>query len=74
VQKALDYGDRLRLYFNIVCYSLTFHKGQTAMTAETVNGRTLKQWMAEVDTIIGRRFGISVHDLADTTFWDMWHD
>ena len=44
------------------------------MTTEQVNGRTLKQWMAEVDANISKRFGISVHDLADTTFWDMWND
>ena len=41
---------------------------------DTVNGRTLKQWMAAVDANISSRFGISVHDLADTTYWDMWND
>ena len=41
---------------------------------ETVNGRTLAKWMAEVDANIGKRFGVSVHDLADTNFWDMWQD
>ena len=44
------------------------------MTTERVNGRTLKQWMAEIDAIISKRFGISSSDLADTTYWDMWHD
>ena len=44
------------------------------MTTERVNGRTLKQWMAEIDAIISKRFGVSVHDLADTTYWDMWND
>ncbi len=38
------------------------------------NGRTLKEFMAEIDKIIGSRFGISVHDLADANFWDMWDD
>ena len=38
------------------------------------NGRTLKEFMVEVDKNISRRFGISVHDLADTNFWDMWND
>jgi hypothetical protein len=42
--------------------------------ADTVNGRTLAKWMAEVDANISKRFGISVHDLADTTFWHMWQD
>tara|TARA_R110000744_G_scaffold146693_2_gene259570 strand:+ start:630 stop:845 length:216 start_codon:yes stop_codon:yes gene_type:complete len=44
------------------------------MTTERVNGRTLKQWMAEIDAIISKRFGISSSDLADTTYWDMWND
>jgi len=44
------------------------------MSAERIEGRTLKQWIAEVDRIIGRRIGISVHDLADFAIWDSWND
>ena len=44
------------------------------MSAERIEGRTLKQWLAEVDVIIGRRIGISVHDLADFQIWDNWND
>ena len=44
------------------------------MITERVNDRTLKQWMAEIDAIISKRFGISSSDLADTTYWDMWND
>ena len=44
------------------------------MSAERIEGRTLKQWIAEVDRIIGRRIGISVHDLADFQIWDNWND
>jgi len=44
------------------------------MSAERIEGRTLQQWIAEVDRIIGRRIGISVHDLADFAIWDSWND
>ena len=44
------------------------------MPAERIEGRTLKQWIAEVDAIISRRIGISVHDLADFAIWDSWND
>ena len=44
------------------------------MAVERVNGRPFKQWMADIDAIISKRFGISSSDLADTTYWDMWND
>ena len=45
------------------------------MTAETVNGRTFKRWMSELDANIAKRFdGMTSSDIPDTTFWDMWHD
>jgi len=44
------------------------------MSAEKIEGRTLRQWIAEVDAIISQRIGISVHDLADFAIWDSWND
>ena len=45
------------------------------MAAETVNGRTFKRWMSELDANIAKRFdGMTSADIADTTFWGMWHD
>jgi hypothetical protein len=43
-------------------------------TNEKVNGLTLEEWMKRVDRVVLRLAGVSVHDLADQTFWDWWHD
>jgi hypothetical protein len=44
-------------------------------TAETnAAGLTLAQWMKAVDRGVMARASVSVHDLADCTFWDWWHD
>ena len=42
--------------------------------AETVNGISLKRFMSLVDVEVYKIAMISVHDLADCCFWDMWND
>ena len=45
------------------------------MAIETnMDGISLEAWINQVDGIISRRFGISVHDLADFAIWDAWND
>ena len=40
----------------------------------TINGKTMKQWLNEVDAIINGQIGMSVHDLADFPIYDYWSD
>ena len=44
------------------------------MTAEKIDGRTMGEWLAQVDGIVNKRCGISVHDLADFPIWHCWDD
>jgi hypothetical protein len=41
---------------------------------ETIDGRTLAEFMKQVNREVYKIAMISVHDLADCCFWDMWHD
>ena len=44
------------------------------MTDQTVNGLTIKQWLAKVDALVIGICGMSVHDLCDFPIWDTWQD
>lgn len=43
-------------------------------TAKNASGLTLAQWMKRVDVEVMKRAGVSVHDLADQSYWDWWND
>ena len=38
------------------------------------DGHTFEEWMRLVDNEVVSISGLSVHDLADQPFWDMWND
>ncbi len=42
------------------------------MPEETRNGRTLKEWLNDVDAILMKRIGLGHSDLADFASWDTW--
>jgi len=35
---------------------------------------TFKKWMARVDKLCEEMVGVSIHDLPDVAFYDMWED
>ena len=36
--------------------------------------KDFKAWFETVDVEVSKISGVSVHDLADMNFWDMWND